>query len=69
MHVMSTWFCSQNRVQQHHLLKDHLEKGDIELGYIKIERQLTDIFTKPLDATHFASLREKLGVYHPYDIV
>jgi hypothetical protein len=26
------------------------------MKYIDIERQLADIFTKPLDATHFASL-------------
>jgi hypothetical protein len=27
------------------------------MKYINTERQLTDIFTKPIDATHFASLR------------
>jgi hypothetical protein len=42
---------------RHHFLRDHVEKGDIEMKYIDIERQLADIFTKPLDATHFASLR------------
>jgi hypothetical protein len=41
---------------RHHFLRDHVEKGDIEMKYIDIERQLADIFTKPLDATHFASL-------------
>jgi hypothetical protein len=39
-----------------HFLREHVEKGDIEIKYIEIERQLTDIFTKPLNATHFASL-------------
>jgi hypothetical protein len=42
---------------RHHFLRDHVEKGDIEMKYINTERQLTDIFTKPIDATHFASLR------------
>jgi hypothetical protein len=38
---------------RHHFLRDHVEKGDIEIKYIDIERQLADIFIKPLDATHF----------------
>jgi hypothetical protein len=45
---------------RHHFLRDHVEKGDIDMKYIETERQLTNIFTKPLDATHFASLREDL---------
>jgi hypothetical protein len=32
-------------------LRDHIEKGDIEMKYIDTERQLADIFTKPHDAT------------------
>jgi hypothetical protein len=54
---------------RHHFLRDHVEKGDIVMKYIDIERQLTDIFTKPLDATCFASLRGELGVCHPYGLV
>jgi hypothetical protein len=42
---------------RHHFLRDHVKKGDIEMRYIETERQLVDIFIKPLDATHFASLR------------
>jgi hypothetical protein len=53
----------------HHFLRDHAEKGDIEMKYIDTERQLVDIFTKPLDAAHFASLQGELGVYHPYGMV
>jgi hypothetical protein len=34
--------------RRHHLLRDHVEKGDIEMSYIDTERQLADIFTKPL---------------------
>jgi hypothetical protein len=55
------------------LLRDHIEKGDIEMRYIKTERRLADIFTKPLDVTHFASLWRGGGgglvVYHPYGMV
>jgi hypothetical protein len=43
--------------RRHHFLRDHVEKGDIEMRYIDIERQLTDIFTKPLDSSRFDDLR------------
>jgi hypothetical protein len=52
-----------------HFLRDHVEKGEIEMKFIDIERQLADIFTKPLDSSRFASLRGELGVCHPYDLV
>jgi hypothetical protein len=39
------------------------------MKYIDTERQMADIFTKPLDATHFASLRMEFGVCHPYGLV
>jgi hypothetical protein len=54
---------------RYHFLGDHIEKGDILMKYIDTERQLTIIFTKSLDATHFASLWGDLGVCHPYDLV
>jgi hypothetical protein len=50
---------------RHHFLGDHVEKGDIEMRYIETERQLADIFIKPLDVTRFASLRGEFGVCHP----
>jgi hypothetical protein len=40
----------------HHLLRDHVEKGDIKMRYIDTERQLADIFTKPLDSSRFGAL-------------
>jgi hypothetical protein len=42
---------------RHHFLRDHVEKGDIEIKYIDRERQLTNIFTKPLDAPCFVLCR------------
>jgi hypothetical protein len=42
---------------RHNFLRDHVEKGDIEMRYIDTERQLADIFTKPLDSSRFADLR------------
>jgi hypothetical protein len=54
---------------RYHFLRDHIKKGDIVMKYIDTERQLTNIFTKPLDASHFTSLRGELGVCHPYGLV
>jgi hypothetical protein len=47
----------RHAVRRHHFLRDHVEKGDIEMMYIDTKRQLTDIFTKPLDSSRFADLR------------
>jgi hypothetical protein len=54
---------------RYHFLRDHVEKGDIVMKYIDIERQLADLFTEPLDATRFASLWGELGVCHSYGLV
>jgi hypothetical protein len=54
---------------KYHFLRDHVEKGDIVMKYIDIERQLADIYIKPFDATHFASLWRDLSVCHPYGLV
>jgi hypothetical protein len=43
--------------RRHHFLRDHVEKGDIEMRYIDTKRQLADILTKSLDASRFADLR------------
>jgi hypothetical protein len=37
--------------RRHHFLRDHVEKGFIEMRYIDPERQLADIFTKPLNSS------------------
>jgi hypothetical protein len=55
---------------RHHFLRDHVENWDIKMRYIDTERQLTNIFTKPLDSSRFADLREgEIGVCHPYGLV
>jgi hypothetical protein len=46
--------------RRHHFLRDHVEKGDIEMRYIDTERQLADIFTKPHVSSCFASLQGEL---------
>jgi hypothetical protein len=62
---------SETHKSENHFLRDHVEKGDIVIKYIDIERQLANIFTKPLDATHFASCGGGggHGVCHPYGLV
>ncbi|WVZ52875.1 hypothetical protein U9M48_003881 [Paspalum notatum var. saurae] len=45
-----------------HFLRDHYEKGDIDLVHIASENQLADIFTKPLEFGAFVRLRGELGV-------
>jgi hypothetical protein len=55
--------------RRHHFLRDHVEKGDIEMTYIDTERQLANIFTKPLDASRFANLWGEIGVCHQYGLV
>jgi hypothetical protein len=47
---------------RHHFLRDHQQKGDIEVYHISIENQLADIFTKSLDEKTFCRLRSELNV-------
>jgi hypothetical protein len=55
--------------RRHHFLRVHIEKGDIKMRYIDTERQLADIFTKPLDASRFTDLWGGIGVCHLYGLV
>jgi hypothetical protein len=47
---------------QHHFLRDHQQRGDIDIYHISTENQLADIFTKPLDEKWFCRLRSELNV-------
>jgi hypothetical protein len=47
---------------RHHILRDHQQKGDIEVYHINTEKQLVDVFTKPLDEKTFCRLRSELNV-------
>jgi hypothetical protein len=42
---------------RYHFLRDHQQKGDIEIAYVSTHNQLADIFTKPLDEKTFSKLR------------
>jgi hypothetical protein len=47
---------------RYHFLRDHQEKGDIEIAYVNTQNQLADIFTKPLDEKTFSKLRNELNI-------
>nr|BAH79981.1 putative unclassified retrotransposon protein [Oryza sativa Indica Group] len=52
-----------------HFLRDHVEKGDVELQFLDTKLQIADIFTKPLDSNCFAFLHGELGIIHPFGMV
>ncbi|WVZ93303.1 LOW QUALITY PROTEIN: hypothetical protein U9M48_039295 [Paspalum notatum var. saurae] len=45
-----------------HFLRDHYEKGDIDLVHVVSANQLANILTKPLEFDAFTHLRGELGV-------
>ena len=47
---------------RHHFIREHVEKGDIDLSYVRTKDQLADIFTKALDETRFRELRNEINV-------
>jgi hypothetical protein len=47
---------------RHHFLRDHQQKGDMDIYHISTENQLADIFDKPLDEKTFCRLRSELNV-------
>jgi hypothetical protein len=53
---------------RHHFLRDHQQKGDINVYHISTENQLADIFTKPLDEKRFCRLRNELNVLDSHNL-
>jgi hypothetical protein len=49
---------------RHHFLRNHQQKGDIDIYHISTENQLADIFTKPLDEKTLCRLRSELNVLY-----
>ncbi|KAK6160685.1 hypothetical protein DH2020_004066 [Rehmannia glutinosa] len=47
---------------RYHFIRDPVEKKDITLEYISTDKQLADIFTKPLYESRFEELKHELGL-------
>nr|GEV20828.1 Gag-Pol polyprotein [Tanacetum cinerariifolium] len=47
---------------RYHFIKEHVEKGTIELYFVKMDYQLVDLFTKALPANRFNYLVRRLGM-------
>ena len=47
---------------RHHFIRDHAQKWDIPLDFVRTEDQLADIFIKPLNENQFVNIRRQLGV-------
>nr|GFB76975.1 Gag-Pol polyprotein [Tanacetum cinerariifolium] len=47
---------------RYHFIKEHVEKGTIELYFVKTDYQLADIFTKALPTDRFIYLVRHLGM-------
>ena len=54
---------------RHHFLRDHETKGDIKIRHVNTEKQLADIFTKPLDESRFCALRSVLNILDSRNMV
>jgi hypothetical protein len=54
---------------RHQFLRDHETKGDIVLSHVSTDKQLADIFTKPLDESRFCSLRNELNILDSHCVV
>jgi hypothetical protein len=54
---------------RHHFLRDHETKGDIKIHHVNTEKQLADIFTKPLDESRFCDLHSELNILDSHNVV
>jgi hypothetical protein len=54
---------------RHHFLRDHETKGDIKIRHVSTEKQLADIFTKPLDESRFCALHSELNILDSHNVI
>ena len=47
---------------RHHFLRDHVEKSNLCLEFVRTDDQLADLFTKPLLRDRFEKLRLEIGL-------
>jgi hypothetical protein len=53
---------------QHHFLRDHQQRRDIDVCHISTDHQLADIFTEPLDEKRFYKLCSELNVLDSWNL-
>ena len=51
---------------RYHFIRNLVEDNMLELKFIPTEKQLADLFTKPLDNLRFTCLRKAIGVSDPH---
>ena len=47
---------------KYHFIREHVMNGTVELHFVLSEKQLVDLFTKPLDESTFSRLVSELGM-------
>ncbi|KAG4036076.1 hypothetical protein PC123_g28356 [Phytophthora cactorum] len=47
---------------RYHFVREKVEDGQVVLQYVSTTDMLADIMTKPIPATQFGALRNKLGI-------
>ena len=47
---------------KYHFIREHVMKGTVELHFVPSEKQIADIFAKPLDESSFTRLVSELGM-------
>ena len=50
---------------RHHFLRDEVSKNEIALHFIETDKQIVDVFIKPLSNDRFLSLRRELDLCNP----
>ena len=51
---------------RHHFIRDHVQKGDIEISFINTENQLADIFTNPINEDRLNFIIPELGMSNSF---
>lgn len=54
--------CVKHIEIKHPFIRDHIQKGNMELQFVYTKDQIADLFTKPLTEDKLISLRERLGM-------
>jgi len=54
---------------RHHLIRDHVQKGDCEIKFVKTKNLLVDLFRKPLARGKFNKLRTELGILDMKNVI